>query len=423
MHRLLLPALLATTLGACGSDSAPDARPESTTLPAVIQGPLTRVDGTDLILLNTQVPAGQAHVEMADQGASLSALKPGMVVTVQTDGHQAIEVDYDPLLRGPVSEQSDTRLVVAGQTVWTDAARQHAPGRWVEISGHYQGNGIQASYVGASDPSAEIQLEGQLTQLDREAKRFHLGPLSVAYRHAAVDGLLTEGGWVEVSGTLDGSELVASEVESEAGPDHDSADRLTISGLISWVNQDATLMILNQQWPVALDSRTEFEHGSPATLTVGQWAEVEGRWQAEDRRLLATELELGIGDAPAPAPQPGFEVTGRAQIDAGQLTLNGIPLVLAPNAQFEDGLNHVTLDGEWVELEGYQQDGQFLVMELERADPGPTLELEGPVTRDPATLWGYDSIDDSLAIYAGQWVKLKCQYGGAEILSQCVLNP
>ncbi|MBY6187508.1 hypothetical protein KUV89_12830 [Marinobacter hydrocarbonoclasticus] len=425
MQKLIIPALMATTLAACGSSSSDSSTPlpPQATLPSAIQGVLQKTVGTDLYVNDVKIPAANAEVEIDDQPAQLADLKPGMVLDIDTDGFRAVEVDYDTLLKGPVSEVSASSLVVAGQNVMSAQASQFQVNDYVAVSGHYQGAGIQASFIEPTDDLGIVEVEGQLTNLDTTAKLFNLGELTVNYAQAALDGRLSNGAWVEVEGTLNKLSISATEVEVEPAPGFDNDDSVELVGTISWLNYDNSLMTLNQQWQVAIDNQTEFDDSeSRAQLALGQQVEVDGLWQVEHNRIRATEIDIEDNDGDDAQRPNSFQVEGTAQYSNGTLTINGIELTLTPNTQFEDGLNDATLNGSYVQLEGYAQGDQFLVMEVEMEQQELTIDLQGPVNADPLSLWGYRASDTSLDAHAGQWVELECQLDSAGTLSACQLD-
>lgn len=429
MQKLIIPALMATTLAACGSSSSDSSNPlpPHATLPTAIQGALEKVEGTNLYVNGAKIPtAKNVQVEIDDQRAALSDLKPGMVLDIDTNGFEAVEVDYDTLLKGPVSEASAAALVVAGQTVMSQQASEFKTGDYVAVSGHYQADAIQASFIEGTTDDGFVEVEGQMTNLDTNAKLFNLGQLTVNYGNAYVEDRLSNGAWVEVEGTLNKLSLTAREVELEQAPGFDEDDSVELEGTITWINDDQSLMTLNQQWQVAIDSQTQFDDGeNRSQLAVGQLVEVDGLWQADNSRIRATEIDIeGLDQGDTDHNHPNqFQVEGYANIENGSLTINGIELVLTPNTQFEDGLNETTLNGEFLQLEGYQQGDQFLVMEVESDLPEMTIELEGPVSANPVALWGYSASDNSLDSYAGQWVDLECHYDIAtKGLSACQLD-
>ncbi len=429
MQKLIIPALMATTLAACGSSSNDSSNPlpPQATLPSAIQGALQKIDGTDLYVNGAKIPTAQnVQVEIDDQRATLADLKPGMVLDIDTNGFEAIDVDYDTLLKGPVSDVTETALVVAGQTVMSQQASQFKVGDYVAVSGRYQADGIQASLIEATPDAGVVEVEGQMTNLDANAKQFNLGQLTVNYSNAYVEDRLSNGAWVEVEGTLNQLSLTASEVELEEAPGLDEDDSVELEGTITWINDDQSLMTLNQQWQVAVDDQTRFDDGeNRLQLAVGQLVEVDGLWQVAHNRIRATEIDIEDLDQDGDdhTGLNAFQVEGYAKMDNGTLTINGIELVLTPTTQFEDGLNDTTLDGAFVQLEGYLQGEQFLVMEVESDVPELTIDLEGPVSASPVALWGYQASDNSLDNYAGQWVDLECQFDvAAGTLSACQLD-
>ena len=126
--------------------------------------------------------------------------------------------------------------------------------------------------------------------------------------------------------------------------------------------------------------------------------------------LLFILLPLGT------AQSAEFKLTGRTTWQLGQLMVNGIPFVLDEGTRFKDGLSEDDLGGRWVDLEGVVEEGLRVIREVEALDEEDKMELEGPVVQ--RRIWGYVTLDDSLAPFEGRWLELECKFDGMR-LSRC----
>ncbi|MGE6160317.1 hypothetical protein ACLHZ7_06485 [Aeromonas salmonicida] len=126
--------------------------------------------------------------------------------------------------------------------------------------------------------------------------------------------------------------------------------------------------------------------------------------------LLFILLPLGT------AQSAEFKLTGRTTWQLGQLMVNGIPFVLDEETRFKDGLSEDDLGGRWVDLEGVVEEGVRVIREVEALDEEDEMELEGPVAQ--GRIWGYVTLDDSLAPFEGRWLELECKFDGMR-LSRC----
>lgn len=171
-------------------------------------------------------------------------------------------------------------------------------------------------------------------------------------------------------------------MEVERAPDLDNGTEVELEGQVTWVNELQTRFTLNQKWQVTLDGKTLFEDGTVADLKPGALVDVEGLWQDDTQELKATEIEFEKQSQPPVIAGHAFEVEGKAVYEAGVFSINGIVLTLTPQTRFEDGLNQASLNGTWVQVEGSEQNGQFLVMEIEPEVQEADIELKGLVNDD-----------------------------------------
>ena len=429
MQRSIWLIPLVAGLSACGgSDSNEQGNPQPpiTNLAKTIQGTLKTVDTDTLIVNDLTIPAAQARIEINKTKANIAELKPGMLLSIKTDGRSATEVSYDPVLVSPVTAINGEQLMVAGYQVTGQDFGKIKAGDIVEISGYNLGdNQLKATYFAIDNNRQEMEVEGRISKLDTHLKQFYLGSIQVDYgaNAAQVEGTLANGAWVEVEGQYQGEVLLASELEVDSAPDVDNDSEVELEGQVTWVNDLKTRFTLNQQWQVTLDSNTAFIDGKLAQLQPGALVDVEGLWQEDTQELKATEIDFEKQSQPPVLGSHSFEVEGKAVYQANEFSINGITLTLTPQTRFDEGLTEVSLHGTWVQVEGSEQNGQFLVMEIEPELQEAGIELEGLVNDDGqgASLWGYKASDDSLNPHIGKWVELECQFN-SQLLSQCRLD-
>ncbi|WP_025820847.1 DUF5666 domain-containing protein [Shewanella marina] len=429
---ILLPLIASLTACGGGSDSSDNTTQPTQSVAAHIQGELQAVSKTDIKVNGITIPSSTANIVIDGEEQSLfDQLQPGMMVTVTTDGKKANTIIYDSILIAPVvkSATKNAAVTVAGYQVLGGNFNQFKSGDMVEVSGYFvSGEQVMATYVtkpiNVLDKNAEI--EGQVTNLDSQNRTFTLGKIHVDYnsvKEYAAQGSLNNGDWIEVEGELTTDlQLKALHIDVEDFQDFEDLNdknSLEFQGVISWISSTKEQLTLNQKWPVTITAQTEFDGITKDKLVVGKMIEVEGAWSTanNNQTLIASEVEFDHDDdQPQPPIQTNkeFQVEGRATVNNEVLSINGIELTVMPSTQWEDGIHMSSVDGHWVQVEGYQQNNQFLVTEIEpETQAMHEIELEGQVTQaedSDITLWGYAVADDSLNQYVGKNVEVECQF-------------
>ena len=419
---------LVASLTACGgSDNNDSGQPVIPAAAASISGELEAVSGSILNINGRSLDAAGARFE----GTSLSELKPGMVLDIKTEKGIATDVILNSELQAPVSNIDGDVLTMAGIRVLTKEARFDdglslsaiKVGDMLEVSGFYlDGDQLKASFIEQSDDS-HSELEGVVTALSTAAKQFKLGKVTVDYSASSIS--LNNGDLVEVEGLLDGLNLKACSIEKQ-NREHNQGDEIEAEGLISWMSQDGSHLLLNQQTSVAITGQTRFEDGSAADLKVGNQIEVEGSWDLGAMNLVAKEIEFEHkGDIGFELDEREFEAPGFATLDAnGRISLNGISLTLSSAAEFDDLLPADVNGSNWVSLSGYEQAGEFIVTEIETELQSVRIELEGEVQAFDAQagLFGYQTVDGSLNAFVGKHGEFECTLGANQQISGCVID-
>lgn len=433
--RLLLLPLVAS-LGACsgGHDEGPVTPPVPEAVPGLISGELTA--------LNKQTGAATIGNHQLDfKGAALGRsanlldqLHVGMLLTVQTAADGKVDtVKFDDLLTAPVSFNDGKTLKVAGfELLGVSNINQFKLGQMIEVSGYaLDSSRIQATYI-AADDDTESSLEGAVTKLNDAKTSFMLGQVSISLDQA--NNALKNGTWVEVEGLMTSKEVAGELTEltiNNAMVDIDTPDfaevdgDVEVAGRISWVAQDLSHMVVNQNLAVGILNNTQFEDGSKAMLKPGVMVEVEGSWDLNAMRLNAAEVEFD-GDDDVSVELPEFEAQGYADYnaDTGVIAMNGIQFYVSPRTQFEDGLvKDQSFAQKWIEFSGYQQGQDYLVQEVESEEQNTfRVELEGMVEagdKSGATLLGYQTSKDEFKAFVGKQVEAECDRTPDNLLERC----
>ncbi|TMP07609.1 hypothetical protein CWC11_06125 [Pseudoalteromonas sp. S3178] len=426
---LISLSAISLALCACGSSSSSsesDAVSDVSNFPSVIIGQVSEVTSNAITINSHTVPASSAEVELDGNNASLSDIKVGMYVEVETNGTQATEIEYDPLLKGPVFINGDT-LSIAGTTLNNVQNANITQGELLEVSGYSDStNSINVTYQAAiNNPQEELELLGNISNLNTQSGTFNLGNLVINYQQAEVDGALSNGQLVEVEGTLNEGHVIATEVDAEQSIDFNNDTQAELEGIITFVNNDETLITINSKWQVAINNQTQFEDGTATNLITGQRVEVDAQWQQNNNQLLATNIEFESNNTEPTVTNYTFSVSGQVSVSDNTATINGNNFTLTNQTRYEDGLTALTLNGQWLELEGTYNSEQALVSEVEIEDNTSTLDLKGNVTlneNSQATLWGYVSEDSTLSQFTDQYVELECQWVNTNQVRSCVLD-
>lgn len=431
--KALLIGTMAGSLAACGgggsSSSDTSASASGTSVGPVSGFGSVYVNGT---YFNTDDLGGSIT---SDDGLSREAeLEKGMILQVKADWDddrnegRASRVEYDDTLRGALTAftwdevENTGSLTVAGQTVLLDgrtvvksgddlATVAGAPGNYrVRVSAWRQGDGsFRASFVGirpvadlfTGDSEREVEVEGLIADLDRDARTFTINGLPVAYQLAGFDDDLESADdlrddlAVEVEGYLENGVLMAREIEGE-DDGFDDDDDVELSGAIAGdYDASARQFIINGVTVQVGD--TEFDDGlGEDQLADGLFVKVEGEYRGG--LLYAEEIEPQDGDAELEG------VIDSVNLADNRIQVSGVTVAISINTLIEDDddddVRSRTQDleslaqGQYVEIEGRQRSdtsgGYLEAFKIEREDDDDDeFELEGRVD---------DITDDTLSI-------------------------
>jgi hypothetical protein len=459
LYRAIATALAAGSLTACGGGGGGGetaAGPTSTTTVGVISG------FGSVYVGGVRFDTSSARYSVDDDDAfDDSALGVGMKVKVKgsknPDGltGTADAIYYDDDLDGPIEnlaavDPSTRSFTIFGQTVIVDATRTVfddlsfetlANGQDVEVSGYFENGDLIATRVELEDGTDDdYEVKGRITNYVSNTGFDLLLPsgtvvpviidASTTYDPDLAAGL-SDGLYVEVEGSWDGSSLTAAHIDDEDELLSDDDDDVELKGTLSG---DAGTGWFVKGIEIVLTGATEYEPSSlEDNLVAGMEVEVDGYMQggvliAEDIEAYEDDIDLA-----APVLSVSYEP---ANPKSGSLTL-GFPNaqsleVFTDNATlFKDessmddlsddddsfSLNELGSSGEFVEIEAYLAgDGRLVATTLSREDETSDTELEAPVeaftpnadvtllgitwTVDGSTRYG---LDDSVTDATGFW--------------------
>ena len=274
------------------------------------------VNGTEFDTSNAAIIINGVEIGIGDDAVRQN-LDIGRVITVEGkrfgDPNTAVadRVTYSNNVKGPLEsilEKDDAtkEIVVLGQTVIVNAATKFknttldtiTANDVVEVSGLFDSTGaIWATFIEKTAgvvPGLEVEVTGYAVNLDPVLKSFEINGLTVDYSLADTSGLpggmLADGLFVEVEGTLDaiGGEMAASKIQP--GDELDTVDvaEIEVTGFVTDFVSPSEFTVGNQ--PVQTGGDTLFVDGTQADVALGVKLEAEGT--LVDGVLLATEIEF-----------------------------------------------------------------------------------------------------------------------------------
>jgi sulfur carrier protein ThiS len=415
--KLALTGIVAGSLVACGGGSGSSGSGAASSGTSV--GP---VSGFGSVYVNGTRFETNGSVSSDDGVEREGQLEKGMIVKVSgswgDDGQgQADRLDYDDSVRGPLQSAiwdevaGQGTLQVAGQDIAIDAqtvfkgatpvtlADAAANTYRVRVSAWRLDDGsFRASYVGSKligsdfDDLNEVEIEGEIADLDAQAQTFRISGIDVDYQSAEFDdGLdsadLFNGLVIEVEGFIENGVLIAEEIDGEDDL-FDDDDDVKIAGAISGDYDDSARQFQLNGITVQVNGSTELEDGlRESDLSDGLLVKVEGDFR--NGVLVADEIEPRDGDA---------ELDGKIESRNGnELVVSGVKVRLTASTLIEndddenddDRIVMRTQDieslrvGDYVEIEGRERtsDGGYLeAIKIEHDDGEDRYEMEGRVT-------------------------------------------
>lgn len=415
--KLIMTGSLVGAIAACGGGGSGDSSASGSSSGSSV-GP---VSGFGSVYVNGTRFETDGSVVSNDGLSREEQLEKGMVLKIDGDWDdqgegRADRITYDDTLRGPVSamtwdEVSSTgNLTLLGQSVSLDsrtvfrgatptAIAGNPTGYRVRVSGwRLEDGSFRASYVGAQaigadfDDLNEVEIEGVVANLDTSAQTFTLNGSLVNYTSAVGDDDfslddLANGIVVEVEGYLDGTTIMAEEIDDEEEL-FSNDDDVEISGNIYDFDASSGQFSLNGV-RVQIDGNTEFDDLDEGSLADGLFVNVEG--EAVNGVLVAEEIEGRESDAELDGRIDSIDLTNESMVVSGvRIQLTGNTLIDDDDSG-EDGRRSRARDleslqvGDYLEIEGRQrsEEGGYLEaisIEREDSDEDSDFELEARVT-------------------------------------------
>lgn len=384
MKKVAALLLGSVVLTGCGSDSSSDEKsvlPRSNVVEGVIQS--INVDANEVM-----VDGVNYHVSSitfpGSRDLSLDALKPNMMVRLSTHNEASTftvnnaTLTLEPTMVGVITNiNKDTGdFKINGMALSADKSMlaEIDNNDLVLISSLPTANvGYHVLSIVALelDDKGYVEMEGMVNNLN--SSTFKLGAnFTVAYGNAVIDNkrTLSNGQWVEVTGTMSNGMLTASEIEIE---EYDDLDENTdIEGIISWVEKDQSSFELNYKGRFVVNNNTIYDDGAQKDLLVGKRIEVTAKMVNDINQAFEIEFEDADNDWLEPE---GTELSGKIiSIDMNAtspfLVIKTIhedkTVFITTRTEFDDYLAAETLKvGMMIEAETYLVNGQHMAIEIE----------------------------------------------------------
>jgi hypothetical protein len=257
-----------------------------------------------------------------------------------------------------------------------------AVGMQVQVEGTVNDDGVSGTATSIYyDDDVEGPIDaGSLQNIDATTKTFSvLGlPVLADANTTVFDGTtfdaLSEGDVVEVSGTFDGIQIVATRIEGETG-DLDYELKGTV---VSYNGSNITLTLVNGMetgaYPVADDAVSEIAVG-----TTGVFVEIELTDDGSGN-LVVTEIEADDADS-LEGDEDDVSIEGLISGDYTEgFFINTTPFTVNDSTVYEP-TDLVLVEGMLAEVEGFMQDGTLIATKVEAEHEGEDeIEIEAKVT-------------------------------------------
>ena len=388
MRKLALIIAISLVLTGCGGGSSDSSNTNEAHTPSSIQSTIDSVSGDTIVVNGYSYQVGSANY--AGEEVAIADLEKNMMVSIASNTRSAsahtggAQVGLEPTIVGLIANTNHvngTFEVNGIPLTFSALSTEIEDGDWVMVSSLPTANAgykvLSVVKFEHSNLTESVEVEGLISELDSNAKTFKLGAnLSVDYSNAHIDNddyssELSNGLWVEVTGSMTGSVLTANEVEVE---DFDEVSNDTeIEGIITWVANDQSSFDLSYKGRFVVNNSTRYEDGNKSNLTVG--AEVEVTTKKANGDNVATEIEFEHDDDALDWNDNDIDLEGIVQsIDESalsfviQTTSGNKTVYVNHNTRYEDGLTFNTLTNQRVEAETYKVNNQYIASEIEAED-------------------------------------------------------
>lgn len=386
MKKIAILLLGSAMLSGCGSEDGSNSQP-SHMKSSVVEGVIEHVDvPNNEVTLNGNAYNITKITFSDDQELQLSDIQPNMMVRLTTQSDDRVssvsaELTLEPTMVGVITNVHHVSgdFKINGVALSADKALLTGidNGDWVMISSLPTANAgyhVLSIVKFESGDHGYVEMEGMLNHL--EAHQFILGSnLIVNYENAQIEdnARLSNGQWVEVMGTMDGSVFNAQSIEVEEYNDLDQ--NTDIEGVITWVENDKSSFELNYKGRFVVTNNTVYEdNGSKELLAIGKQVEVTAKQVNGKNQVIEIEFE-GLDDDWIGSDE--LELTGMivsTDFDVSESdsfvikTLQGNKTIfITQRTEFDD---HLTLNnlyvGMLVEVETYLVNGQYMAIEIEQ---------------------------------------------------------
>ncbi|CAH6851541.1 conserved exported hypothetical protein [Vibrio chagasii] len=388
MRKLALITAISLVLAGCGGGSSDSSNTNEAHTPSSIQGTIDSVSGDTIVVNGYSYQVGSANY--AGEEVAIADLEKNMMVSISSNARSAsthasgTQVGLEPTIVGLIANTNHvngTFEVNGIPLTFSALSTEIEDGDWVMVSSLPTANAgykvLSVVKFEHSNLTESVEVEGLISELDSNAKTFKLGAnLSVDYSNAHIDNddyssELSNGLWVEVTGSMTGSILKADEVEVEDFDDVSSDTE--IEGIITWVANDQSSFDLSYKGRFIVNNSTRYEDGNKSNLTVG--AEVDVTTKKANGDNVATEIEFEHDDDAQDWNDNDIDLEGIVQsIDESalsfviQTTSGNKTVYVNHNTRYEDGLTFNTLTNQRVEAETYKVNNQYIASEIEAED-------------------------------------------------------
>ncbi len=365
------------------------------------------ITGFGSILINGQrYTTDESDFVINGVTGSQSDLALGMLVSADVDFDQmsASRVRYEPSVLGPVTsfDPATNRILVLGQTIIITAdtvldgltVTELNPGKFIQLTGNRDATGaLRSTWIASSPVTSQVQITGNLSNLQSDEGKFFISQLSVDYNVADLSRLdvdLTNGLSIIVSAptsslNTSASTLTAATVELAELAQLESGQRIEIESIVSDALTDNRFSLDGRT--VLTDSNTGFQvdGGAPVTaaaVNLNTRVKVEGSVDASG--AIQATLIIVI-------PSDESRLTGRIEsVDAGNQTLRilGIDVGTTARTRYDDdesgsgAADFTSLGvGSYVRIDASFIDNSLIATRVRIEEPDEEASLRGPVTR------------------------------------------
>ncbi|CAH6885435.1 conserved exported hypothetical protein [Vibrio chagasii] len=386
MRKLALITAISLVLAGCGGGSSDSSNTNEAQTPSSIQGTIDSVSGDTIVVNGYSYKVGSANY--AGEEVAIADLEKNMMVSISSNARSAsthasgTQVGLEPTIVGLIANTNHvngTFEVNGIPLTFSALSTEIEDGDWVMVSSLPTANAgykvLSVVKFEHSNLTESVEVEGLISDLNEST--FKLGAnLSVDYSNAQIDNddyssELSNGLWVEVTGSMTGSILKADEVEVEDFDDVSSDTE--IEGIITWVANDQSSFDLSYKGRFIVNNSTRYEDGNKSNLTVG--AEVDVTTKKANGDNVATEIEFEHDDDAQDWNDNDIDLEGIVQsIDESalsfviQTTSGNKTVYVNHNTRYEDGLTFNTLTNQRVEAETYKVNNQYIASEIEAED-------------------------------------------------------